>query len=117
VRSLVSGRPGMKRKQTDNIDYVIGWLCGAVFLVTPVVAVVYLFRHRWRPAFQAAIICAMSLLCIIGARALMLAVGVQHKRFEWIGLNVLVFLVFPSVATSIASAISWPRQSGSREVS
>jgi len=108
----------MKRKQTDNnIDYVIGWLCGAVFLVAPVAAVVYLLRHRWRPAFQAAMICVMSLLCIIGARALMLAVGVRHKRFEWIGLNVLVFLVFPSVATSIASAISWPRQSGSRKVS
>jgi hypothetical protein len=46
----------------------------------------------------------------------MLAVGVQHKRFEWIGLNVLVFLVFPSVATSIASAIPWPSQSDARKV-
>jgi predicted anti-sigma-YlaC factor YlaD len=101
----------MKRKQTNNIDYVTGWLCGAVFVVTPVVAVLYLLRHRWRPAFQAGVIGVTSLLFIIAARALMLAVGVQHKRFEWIGLNVLVFLVIPSVATAVVSAISWPRQS------
>lgn len=102
---------GMKRTQADNIDYVVGWLCGAVFLVAPLAVAVYLLRHRWRSAFQAGVICVISLPCIIGARALMIAVGVQHKRLVWIALNVLVFLVFPLLATVIASNLPWPCQS------
>jgi hypothetical protein len=39
----------------------------------------------------------------------MLAATVQHKRAEWISLNVLAFLLVTSLATVIATAISWPR--------
>jgi len=98
----------MKRQQPDNLNYVIGWLCGAVCFAAPLVAIVYLVLHRRRPAIQAVMIGIVSLACIVGARALMLAAGVQHKRVEWIGLNVLLFLAVPSFATLIASAISWP---------
>jgi hypothetical protein len=106
----------MKRNQIDNIDYLIGWLCGAVFVVAPVVAIVYLRQHRWRPAFQAGLICIISLSCIIGARALVLAAGAQGKRFVWIGINSAAFLIFPLIATAIASSISWPRATGSERL-
>ena len=99
----------MKGKQPDNIHFAIGWLCGAVLFAAPFAAVAYLFLRRARPAFQAVLIGAVSLPCIIGARALMIASGVPHRQVEWIGLNGLVFLVVPSVATAITSAISWPR--------
>jgi hypothetical protein len=110
----------MKRKQPDNISFVIGWLCGAVFVAFPVVAIVYLFLRRTRPAVQAAMIGVIAFPCIIGVRAAMLAAGVQHKPLPWMGLNGLVFLVVPSFATAIAAAIPWPgiaggHRSGERE--
>jgi hypothetical protein len=46
--------------------------------------------------------------CIVGARARMLTAGVQHKRPEWIGLNLLVIIVVPLLAMAIVGAISWP---------
>jgi uncharacterized membrane protein len=101
----------MKHRQVDNINYVIGWLCGAAFLAAPVVAAVYLLRHRRRPALQALMICVMALPCIIGTHAVMIAGGIQHRRFAWIGLNVLVFLMFPLLATGITAAMPWPRPS------
>jgi DUF1365 family protein len=104
----------MKRENADNINSVIGWLCGAVFLVAPVAALAYALRRRWRPAFQAAMICVISLSCIVGARARMLAAGVQHKRPEWIGLNLLVLVVVPLLAMAIAWAISWPSSHGAK---
>lgn len=100
----------MKRDQGDNINSVIGWLCGAIFLLAPVVALVYVFQQRWRPAFQACMICAMSLSGIIGVRALMLARGVQHQRFAWPCLNLLALLVIPLLAMGIASVIPWPHR-------
>jgi len=112
VRDFISfDLPEMKRSHTDNIDYLIGWLCGAVFLLTPIVAIVYVLRHRRRPAFQAILICVMSLSCIMGGRALMLSVGVQHKHFVWISINWILFLVVPLVTTAIALVISWPHPS------
>lgn len=107
----------MKRTQADNINYAVGWLCGAVFLAAPVAAVVYLLRHRRRPAVQAAMIGAVSLPSIVGARALMLAAGVQHKRVEWIGMNTLMFLVLPLLATAVVMGIPWPRPGGERRAS
>ncbi len=104
----------MKRNQVDNINYAIGWLCGAVFLVAPVAAVVYLLQHRHRPALQAAMIGVVSLPLIVGARALMLAAGVQHKRIAWIGINALVFLVLPLLTTGIVTWLAWPRRSERR---
>ncbi len=102
----------MKQKQPDNINFVIGWLCGAVFVAFPLVAIVYLCLRRTRPAFQAAMIGVIAFLCILGARAAMLAAGVQHKPLPRIGLSGLLFLVVPSLATAIASAISWPGTTG-----
>jgi hypothetical protein len=98
----------MKHAQVDNIGNAIGWLCGAVFLLAPVVALVYAFRQRWRPAFQAGAICALSLPSLVGVRALMIAQGLQHRRSEWLGLNMLALLVIPLLATRLAAAIPWP---------
>ena len=98
----------MRRKNADNISSVIGWLCGAVFLVAPVAALAYALRRRWRPAFQAAMICVMSLPCIVVVRDRMLAAGVQRKRAEWIAINLLVLVVVPFLAMAFVWAISWP---------
>jgi len=57
-------------------------------------------------------ICVISLPCIVGARERMLTTGVQHKRPEWIGLNLLVFVVVPLLAMAIVWAISWPPSRG-----
>jgi hypothetical protein len=57
-------------------------------------------------------ICVISLPCIVGARARMLTAGVQHKRPEWIGLNLLVIIVVPLLAMAIVWAISWPPSRG-----
>ena len=99
---------GMRRRELDNISPLAGWLCGAVFLATPVVAVFYLLRQRRRPALQALLICAISLACIVLARAWMLARGIPHSHFAWIGLNVLIFVAVPFLATVIATGI-FPR--------
>jgi hypothetical protein len=101
----------MKRDQADDIEYLLGWFCGAVFIGAPVAAIVYLFQHRRRSAFQAILIGAISLACIVGARALMLATGGQHRRSLWTGLNIVAFVVFPTLALVFARAIPWPHAS------
>jgi hypothetical protein len=106
----------MKREQTANINYALGWLCGAVFLAAPVIVVIYLFRRKRRLAFQAGIIFAIALPSIIGSRALMLVAGMQRNRAEWLALNVLVLVVFPLIATAVARAISWPRSDGAHAI-
>ena len=98
----------LKRKRPDDIGYAVGWLCGALFITAPIAAAVYLYLHRRRPAIQAAMIGVISLLCIIGIRALMIASGIQHKPTEWNGLNALVFAVVPSIATWIVTTLAWP---------
>ena len=95
----------MARRQVHNINLLIGWFCGAVFLAAPVVAFVYLLRHQKRPALQAVLIGVLSFSCIVGARALMLAKGVQRQPREWIVLNALVFTLFPVLATGAAVVI------------
>lgn len=99
----------MERDHEDNIHWGIGWVCGAIFLAAPIVMLLYLLRHRRRPAIQAALVCVVSLPFIIGVRALMLTLGVQHNRSQWTGLNALVLIVFPLLATRAAWMIPWPR--------
>ena len=99
----------MPRQQEDNIHYAIGWFCGAVFPAAPIVALVYLLRHRPRLAFQAMMTCVVALPFIIGARALMLSAGLQRKPAQWVPLNVLILIAFPLLATRFARALHSPR--------
>jgi drug/metabolite transporter (DMT)-like permease len=98
----------VEQELEDNLAYPIGWLCGACFLLAPIVAAMYLVQRRRRKAAQAILIAILALLCIVGTRALLIRAGIRSRPGEWLVVNSAALILVPLVAVWLIHRVRWP---------
>lgn len=95
---------------SDNIGYLLGWFCW-IPPVALIAGVVFLYKRKWRKAFQAIAITICYLVCI---NIVQIMFGRTDPQTS-IVLNILTVIAVPIITVELLKSIGWPSSQVSYE--